>query len=91
MFFKVEFNESTQRVPVKFGQIHTVTDTPENVEIYDGNYEVIPKAEEGQTLQTAQKYMTQNVSVHKIPYYEIDNAAGGTTVYIGTDDELIIE
>lgn len=91
MRFIVKFNESKQRVPVKFGQIHTVTDAPDNVEIYTGDYEVTPKAEEGQTLRTAQKYLTQNVNVHKIPYYEIDNAAGGTTVYIGTDDELIIE
>jgi hypothetical protein len=90
MRFTVKFSESSQRVPVKFGQIHTVTGSPD-AEIYEGAYEVVPKADEAQTLQTAQKYMTRNVNVHKIPYYEIDNPAGGTTIYIGTDDELIIE
>lgn len=60
-------------------------------DVYTGEYEVTPKAEEDQTLPTAQKYMKKNVNVHKIPFYEIDNAAGGTTVYIGTAAELIIE
>lgn len=90
MRIKVNFKENTQKIPTTFKQIHTIT-TPPNAEIYDGIYEVVPKSNAVQTLQTAQKYMTKNVNVHKIPYYEIDNAAGGTTIYIGTDDELIIE
>lgn len=59
--------------------------------VYDGEYAVTPKADDSTTLETAQKYMTQNVNVRKIPYYEVDNAAGGSTIYIGTDDEIIIE
>lgn len=59
--------------------------------VYSGDYAVTPKADESTTLPTAQKYMTQNVNVKKIPYYEVDNAAGGSTIYIGTDDEIIIE
>jgi hypothetical protein len=59
--------------------------------VYDGEYAVTPKADDSTTLETAQKYMTQNVNVRKIPYYEVDNAAGGATIYIGTDDEIIIE
>ena len=90
MRFNVKFSESTKRIRVGFGNIQTVTSAPD-VEIYTGNYEVIPKADEGTTLHTAQKYLTQNVSVRKIPYYETDNTAGGTTIYIASDDELIIE
>ena len=59
--------------------------------VYSGDYAVTPKADEGTTLPTAQKYMTRDVNVSKIPYYEVDNAAGGSTIYIGTEDEIIIE
>lgn len=101
MRFNVTFQESTQRitpefnitgqtVPVEFGNFQTVTSAPD-VDLYTGEYEVTPKADDVQTLRTAQKYLSQDVHVHKIPYYEIDNAAGGITVYIGTEDELIIE
>lgn len=90
MRFELTFQTSRQTLPVEFGAIQTVTAAPD-VEIYAGAYEVVPKAEEAQQLPTAQKYLTKNVNVSKIPYYEIDNAAGGTTVYIGTEDELIVE
>ncbi len=47
-------------------------------ETYDGEYTVIPTLE-NQTLATADKLMKQDVTVEKIPHYEVSNNAGGTT------------
>lgn len=58
---------------------------------YTGEYTVTPSADSAQTLETAQKYMGDNVTVEKIPYYEMDNTSGGTTIYIGSDGEIITE
>lgn len=58
---------------------------------YTGEYSVTPSADSAQTLETAQKYMGDNVTVEKIPYYEMDNASGGTTIYIGSDEEITTE
>lgn len=88
--FEPIFNSGGQAIPVEFQDLHTVTTAPD-VEIYDGAYVVTPKADVAQTLPTAQRYLLQDVNVKKIPYYEVDNAAGGSTIYIGADDEIIIE
>lgn len=56
---------------------------------YGGTYTVTPEVDTVQTLETAQKYMDADVRIEKIPYYEMDNASGGTTIYIGSDDEII--
>ena len=50
-------------------------------EEYDGEYSVIPTLE-NQTLATADKLMKQDVTVEKIPHYEVSNNAGGTTFII---------
>lgn len=52
---------------------------------WDGAYEVTPKPDTAQTLKTAHKYMTADVTVAKIPYYETSNAANGETVFIGSE------
>lgn len=57
---------------------------PSTQEVYEGSYDVTPKTVE-QTMQTADKYMLENVTVRKIPYYESSNSSGGSTVYIGTE------
>ena len=49
---------------------------------YEGEYEVTPKVNE-QTLPTSQKLLKENLVVEKIPYYEVGNNSGGTTVTIG--------
>lgn len=53
-------------------------------EIYSGAYSVVPSVNE-QTLETATKLMTDNVTVTEIPMYSVSNISGGNTVYIGTD------
>lgn len=51
---------------------------------YSGSYEVTPKAYEEQILETAHKYLTQNVTVHEVPYYVTSNPLG-ETVYIASE------
>ena len=48
---------------------------------YDGAYEVTPTAYE-QMLPTKHKTLSKNVLVHKTPYYEASNEAGGYTATI---------
>lgn len=58
--------------------------TREYATVYEGPYSVIPKAYFEQTLETAQKYMTDDVTVSQVPYYETSNNYG-TTVYIANE------
>ena len=65
--------------------VDTVTRTASNdVPVYDGPYEAIPKVE-AQTLPTAKKMMTDDVTVHGVPFYEVSNDQGGNTVYIAKE------
>lgn len=50
---------------------------------YEGEYEVIPSLAEDIKLETAKKVMTDDVTVKKVPRYDVTNEAGGTTIYIG--------
>lgn len=51
---------------------------------YTGSYEVTPKVE-AQTMPTAQKLMTQDVTIKAIPIYNVSNNSGGSTVYIAKE------
>lgn len=59
----------------------------ENTDYYEGDYQITPRVEE-QTMKTAQKMMTDDVTIHEIPYYETSNTSDGTTVYIGKEVEI---
>lgn len=66
-------------------QVDAVTRIPAgDVPVYDGPYEAIPKVT-AQTLQTAQKFMREDVSVRAIPYFDVSNPAGGNTIYIANE------
>ena len=66
-------------------QVDAVTRTSAGaVPIYDGPYEAIPKVE-AQTLPTAKKLMTDDVTVQGVPFYEVSNDQGGNTVYIAKE------
>lgn len=54
-----------------------------NAEPYRGQYEVVPKVDDSTTLETANKRMTDNVTVAPIPYSEVSNEFGGNTITIG--------
>lgn len=51
-------------------------------DMYDGPTEVIPAASE-QVLPTAWKTLDKDVTVKEIPYAEVSNSSGGTTIIIG--------
>lgn len=53
-----------------------------NVEKYTGSYQATPSMQ-AQTLQTADKLMTEDVTIHEIPVYKTQNLSGGYTVIIG--------
>lgn len=48
-------------------------------DIYDGNYEIIPKTE-AQELSTANKLLEENIKVLAIPFYEVSNKDGTTAI-----------
>lgn len=76
--FPVRLTGNTQNLSVNLGEIQTVTD---GGELYEGDYEVTPKAE-AQTMFTRDKVMSNDVIIEAIPYNEVLNTAGGTTVTI---------
>lgn len=47
---------------------------------YDGEYEVTPKTYEEQILPTKNKRMVNNLTVKKIPQYEVSNDSGYTLI-----------
>lgn len=52
---------------------------------YDGEYEVVPSTYDEQTLETRNKRMLKNVTIKKIPQYEVSNSAEGYTLIIGEE------
>lgn len=66
------------------GIISGTISVPMNYEAYDGEYKVTPAIHE-QTMATSQKVMKDDVTIKKIPYYDVSNQAGGSTIYIGGD------
>ena len=58
---------------------------PRNV--YSGVYKITPKTSKEVVLDTAKKYLEQDITVLKVPFYQTSNEQGGTTIYIG--DEVI--
>lgn len=51
--------------------------------VYDGDYEVTPSLTEDTILETAEKTMAKDVTIKKVPRYDVANTAGGITIYIG--------
>jgi hypothetical protein len=76
----VSFNEFEQGFNVSFDNYQAVTEFIGA--LYEGEYEVTPKVTE-QTMETKEKVMAENVTILAIPYYDVGNTAGGSTVFIG--------
>lgn len=51
---------------------------------YEGDYEVTPKVN-AQTMPTKGKLMEEDVTVKSIPFFDVSNTSGGSTVYIGNE------
>lgn len=80
--FGLGFGAGPDRFPVGFAQLQTVAGAPD-VDIYTGEHLVVPHVDAAQELPTAQKYVTRDIKVEKIPMYETANDAGGNTISIG--------
>ena len=80
--FMISLQESNQKFDVSFGELQYVAPGAEAV--YAGSYDVTPKIGE-QILATKKKYMKNDLTIQKIPYYDVSNSAGGSTVYIAEE------
>lgn len=56
-----------------------------NGDPYTGPYQVTPKIYEPVTMKTKQKVMADDVTVLKIPQFEVSNEAGGNTLIMGDE------
>lgn len=54
-------------------------------DLYTGAYQVTPKIYEPVTMKTKQKVMKDDVTVLKIPQFEVSNEAGGNTLIMGDE------
>ena len=61
--------------------IGTKSESPE----YEGPYTVTPSASDDINLLTADRHVSRNISVIKIPRYETSNHGGGYTFIIAED------
>lgn len=68
------------------GAINELNSKQQNkdVDYYDGDYTVTPKVEK-QELATRQKFLTEDVKIKEIPFFEASNNEGGQTVFIGKE------
>lgn len=83
MTLDVKFNESDINLSLSpaFGEVSVVTEVVGG-ELYEGAYEVTP-AVKSFDLKTKDKLLVQDLTIHAIPYYEVDNIHKGQTVIIG--------
>lgn len=77
----VRYHESGCELDADFGEIQSV-----NIggEIYDGDYTVTPKVA-AQTMKTKGKAMVDDVTIKAIPFFNVSNTSGGSTVYIARE------
>lgn len=57
----------------------------DNEESYEGTYEVTPKVSRQVVLPTKKKLMKDDVTVLKIPQFEVSNETGGITLILGDE------
>ena len=79
-------NQKDMSIDAEFADFQRVS-VFEKAEYYEGDYQITPRVEE-QTMKTAQKMMTDDVTIQEIPYYETSHTSGGATVYIGKEVEI---
>lgn len=76
----------TRGVNQMIGIIQDVIIVPvyEDVPEYQGAYRVTPKIVE-QKMETSGKFLRDDVTVESIPFFNVGNSSGGSTVYIGNE------
>ena len=60
----------------------SISKSPVTIPAYDGEYDSIPDQNE-HLIQTKGRLMQNNMIFREIPYEEVSNNSGGTTVTIG--------
>ena len=78
---KININK-TPTIKLSFDNF-VINDTPIWSEDFE-EYNIMPSANEDLILSTTNKKMVNNIIIHKIPYNEVSNSAGGTTVSINS-------
>ena len=78
--FRIFFCEE-EPFTIDFGETTKIID----MDVYEGPYEVTPRAWQGTVLETKDKAMTDDVTVLEIPYFETGNVYNGLTVYIANE------
>lgn len=63
----------------------TVIYQTDESQIYSGSYHVVPSVENDISLPTKSKVMNQNLTVAKVPQFEVSNESGGKTLIIGEE------
>lgn len=76
----MQVGTDSQTIGMSIGAEYAVA----TAETYDGSYEVIPKANQSQTLETANKLMEEDVLIFEVPYFQTSNEYGDT-VYIASE------
>lgn len=79
--FTLDFQSSETSFDVTFEAISVITELPEGLSFYDGEYVIVPILKD-QTLTTTDKILKNDVTVKAIPYDEVSNSHG-ITVIIG--------
>lgn len=70
---------------IKLRNPTTVIYQSDGGQIYSGPYSVTPKVANDVVLQTRSKVMNNDVTVFKIPQFEISNDSGGKTLILGEE------
>lgn len=84
MTFSTNYSCEENSFTTNFGMIQEVE---REAEIYTGETLVIPDAQNGKVLETANKKVMSDITITKVPYYETSNVSGGETVYIASGVE----
>lgn len=59
--------------------------TERDYNVYEDDYEITPMVDKEQTLNTANKLLTKDLVIAKVPYIETSNDSNGKTAYIGKE------
>lgn len=76
--FNAKF-EDDSAFEIDFGEFTTIGAE------YTGDYSVTPSIYAAQTLPTKNRRLSDDITVAKIPTYEVSNASGGATLVIGNE------
>jgi hypothetical protein len=81
MLLELEFKESNQHIDFTYEEFLFISDSGGT---YEGDYTITPKID-AQTMATKGLVMREDVTVKAIPFYNVSNTSGGSTVYIAKE------